>query len=218
MQQKAELLQAPGATAKAVVPGTFLFADVRGFTEMTASLGAPESLMRMTKFYHLVDAAVSQQKGIVDNHIGDSVMVHFGIMDDQANPADRAIATALAIQFKIASSQLASATSSFSVGIGIATGPVAIGIIGKNQKRKTICIGDAVNIASRLTGIAQRGQVLLDKSTYAEASQKNTLSKLRPINIRGKKERIDVYEAHASKGHLIKNYNTNSKGVDNYDK
>lgn len=84
----------------------------------------------------------------------------------------------------------------FDVKIGINTGEAVLGLTGTDKIMSYTAMGDAVNIASRLESSCSKldRSILISKSTYSEVSNKIKVIEIGKIRIKGKDERIEVYE------------------------
>ena len=131
---------------------------------------------------------------------GDSLLVGFGVPFEQADASDRAIACALAMHaaFSRASTNW---PSRFGVegglGIGINYGEVIAGNVGSPNYMSYTIIGDAVNVAARLTARAGDGEIYLSERLLAMASDiegRFDVVRLEPIRLKGKSELQQAYK------------------------
>jgi class 3 adenylate cyclase len=91
--------------------------------------------------------------------------------------------------------QAAAGKPKIRIGIGIASGEMVAGYTGTNERATYTCIGDTVNLASRLeahTKVAGRA-ILIDGTTRAALRDSLTLESLGPVDIRGKAQPVDVF-------------------------
>lgn len=130
-----------------VRPAAILFADIKGFSRIAASLSPDAAFALVADFQERLGAAVAAHGGSVKKHLGDGLMALFG--EAVSHPADaaRAIASGFAMLEALASE----AAPRVAVGIGVNYGMVAIAERGSRE-----VIGDAVNVASRLERLTRR--------------------------------------------------------------
>ena len=115
--------------------------------------------------------------------------------------ADQAISCAVNIQqalVRFNREQRARGWPALEVGIGISSGEVVVGSIGAEKTRQYTCVGEAVNLAARLTDMAKGGEVLLCEETYRRLAHKEGLRALPPMPIRGLEKPVRVYAVETS--------------------
>ncbi len=173
-----------------------LFADIRGFTAFSET-ASPEEVMRVLNVYfERIVPVIGDHGGYINKFIGDAVMVVFNAPLDQPDHALRAVACARAMQNAVTELNASGAFGDgrqVHVGIGVNTGPLTAGNVGGATRAEYSVIGDTVNVAARLTGVAAAGQVLVGPDTAAAAGQ--GLTALPPLSLKGKAHPLPVWSA-----------------------
>jgi len=167
---------------------TIMFADIRGFTSMSQNASPADVVNMLNQFFERVVDIVFKYGGTVDKYMGDEVMVLFGAPIPMKKQEDSALACALEIQRMLKLWNHARAIEGdekIVVGIGINSGEVLVGSIGSSKTMQYTCIGSAVNIASRLTGLAKAGQVVASKETMVRLKSRTKWKALPPADIKG---------------------------------
>ena len=137
---------------------TVLFADLTGYTQLTSSLGAEATHRLVQRFYRTVGEIVRSHSGALERHIGDAIMAVFGLPMAHSNDTERALRAALAIHQSMP--MLAEEIGHpLSVHVGIASGQVVASRSPGSGDFSTV--GDAVNLAARLVGLAEPGETVL---------------------------------------------------------
>jgi class 3 adenylate cyclase len=156
-------------SSQVTVAATILFADIRGYTSLTEASESERVTSLLGDFYEHCSFAIWEHDGIVNKLIGDAVFAIFNFPIRRPDHVEQAVLGALDLQRRCQSLQATlsgGAAQAVGVGVGIHTGDVAIGEIGHRLKDFT-AIGDVVNLAARLQGAAQPGEVLVTESVYA---------------------------------------------------
>ena len=192
-----EIKAAAGALKPRIQKATILFSDIRGFTRMSQGV-APETLVNFLNHHYFTPMGEIAYKwnGTVDKHMGDGMMVVFGTPVVYADDAVRAVRAAIEMQ------QQAREIDHYlkkqnglrlKTGIGISTGMVFSGVIGSLRKKEFSSIGEAVNIAARLQGLAQRGEIIISASTNRQIEAAVKSEALGPVSVKGIDTPISVY-------------------------
>lgn len=177
-----------------------LFADMRGFTGLAERLTAAQVFELLNEFFAVLTAAAVQHEGTVFNMAGDSLMVGFGVPVSQPDASVRAIRAACDMLGGFAPLALQWVRRhgiETGLGIGMNYGEVIAGNIGSDQYMNYTLIGDAVNIAARLSQRARAGEVLfthaLKSAIDATGESPVPVIALPPLILRGRTNPIEIY-------------------------
>jgi class 3 adenylate cyclase len=136
---------------------TSLFADVRGYTTLTAESSPQELDERMTSLYRFAKTEVERHFGIVDKFAGDAVMATFNVSGNRIDHCVQALQAALALRDK-------AALLDMQLGIGIAVGSA---VLGPGASDANVAVrGVATNLAARLQAAAAGGEILLSDDAF----------------------------------------------------
>jgi adenylate cyclase len=173
-----------------------LFTDLRGFTSLTEKLSPSELLTTLDAYYGALVPSVYVEGGIVNKFIGDAIMATFGAPAPQADHAERATAAARGMVRSIAAlneERAKSGGAPLVIGVGIATGPVALGRLGPANRVEYGVIGDTVNLAARLESMnKEHGTTILCDAATANAIGAGT-RRLGDLPVRGKAAPVPVF-------------------------
>ena len=175
---------------------TILFADIRGFTNIAHHMAATKVVEMLNEYFELIVNIVFQYGGTVDKFIGDEVMVLFDALTEVEYPADRAVRCAFHLHGSLDlfnRERKDRGDNTIEVGVGINTGDAVVGAIGSSQAMQYTCIGDAVNIAARLTSIASAKQTIISEATYKKMKVKPHHEKLPPAKLKGIDQPVQIY-------------------------
>ncbi len=187
----AELLkQTSGAIAEHFEQVTVLFADIVGFTQLSAEQNASDLVSLLNKIFSKFDQITEDYDLEKIKTIGDAYMVVGGLPTPRHDHAE-AIAD-MALKMQEAITQLnQEMNSNFQIRIGINTGPVVAGVIGKKKFSYDLW-GDTVNTASRMESHGIPGQIQVSQTTYDALKLHYHLQPRGKIEIKGKGE-MDTY-------------------------
>ncbi|MEP9389839.1 adenylate/guanylate cyclase domain-containing protein [Mesorhizobium sp. KR9-304] len=174
---------------------TVMFADLPSFTELTERLG-PDVEPYLTSFLSLAVAAVHAEGGTVDKFIGDEVMAVWNAPNDVPDHAYRACRAASAIRAAMhALPAISAERGDIRVRIGINTGTALVGNVGSNERLSYTVIGDTVNLASRLVGVAkERGvEIVVSDMTVQRTDGALPTLDLGKALVRGKSEAVGIH-------------------------
>lgn len=177
---------------------TVLFADIRDFTSISESC-TPEHLVSfLNKYFTSMAACIFETQGSIDKYIGDAIMAVFGSFIPLENTARAAVqAATLMMQIVAARSEEWRPVPSqlpIRIGIGITTGEVFLGNIGSPEQMEFTVIGDVVNVASRLAGVAKPGQILVDRETLGRLDGGARHQELPHTHVKGRAKKVEVFE------------------------
>ena len=180
-----------------------LFADLRGFTSMSEHLEA-DKVVEVLNIYlgHMIDV-VSEFDGLINNFMGDGLMVLFGAPLAREDDAERAVACAIAMQQAMTSVNARirqNAMPAIAMGVGINTGEVVAGNIGSAARMKYSVIGRHVNIASRIESQTVGGQILISEHTLTEVGSHLRIDGQSQIRAKGVEQPIAIYEVRGLAG------------------
>jgi adenylate cyclase len=177
---------------------TALFSDARGFTTLSEQM-SPEDVVRIMNIYlNLQTTVIHQWGGIVDKFVGDEVMAIFEGRGMEIN----AVRAAVEIQNYCRSLNEARAAfgeQQIHIGIGLNSGDVVMGNMGSEDHMDYTVIGDSINVAARLCGIAQPGQVLVSQSIADTIGDQVIWKNMAPVVVKGKNQPIGITEPVAIK-------------------
>ena len=163
---------------------TILFADLCGFTAISRTLDPEEVRELLDRYTALVDGIVVGYGGTVDKHIGDAVMALFGAPRAHDDDPMRAARAALDIHEALGRMSV-NTIRPLQAHVGIASGEVVAGNLGRADANDYTVLGDSVNLAARLVAAAGPGQTLLSDGVYRALSGRGVCDALGEIQLKG---------------------------------
>lgn len=149
---------------------TVVSVDIRGFTAY-AQANPPEKVMRLLRdFYADLGAVAAEFGGTIKDLAGDGALILLGAPVRFPDQAARALALARALQAR-ARKTVRGYSRRLGLGVGVATGEVAVGIVGQGARYEYVAVGPTVNLAARLCDEAADGEIRADADTLAAAGE-----------------------------------------------
>jgi adenylate cyclase len=171
---------------------SYLFTDLRGFTSLSEKLSPEEVTDIMNKTLTVQVNAVQKLGGMTDKFIGDAGMFIFGAPLDCKDHETKAVQAAIDIQKGIAELNKTLSTP-VAVGVGCQSGYAVIGNMGSDTRFDYSAIGDPVNTAARLESATKEVGVDILIGDQTAKNCKIVLKLLKPINVKGKKDKLTIW-------------------------
>ena len=196
LQRQPELLVLGGESRELSI----MFTDVRGFTTISEHYGKDvQGLTRiMNRYMTAMTKKILENKGTLDKYIGDAQMAFWNAPLDNGQHAKDAVKTALQMMESLNEFNREITTEGvppFGMGLGINTGTVVVGNMGSDQRFDYTCMGDSVNLASRLEGQSKPYGVgiVLGSRTAELVRDEYPVVELDKIAVKGKKEGVNIF-------------------------
>ena len=181
---------------------TVMFCDMAGFTPISERIGPENVYTVMDQVYEILINKVHELEGTVNEMTGDGIMALFGAPIAYEDAPQRAIRASLGIHREIVGfsermqRDLRDAPP-IRMRIGIHTGPVVVGTLGNDLRVEFKAVGDTVNMASRVEGLAQPGTTVVTAATYALTEGFFRFEALAPCRIKGMTGPVQTYRVIA---------------------
>jgi len=177
---------------------TALFSDIRGFTTLSETMPPDRLVAILNEYFSEMAQIIFRNQGSLDKYIGDALIAVFGSLVEVENPVKNAVECCIDMMRLMPhlNSKWEEKYDGFrmDIGIGINTGDVFLGNIGSMERMEFTVIGDAVNVASRFSDMADPGQILLTESSAMLLDNPDILNELEPIKVKGKSDGLRVFE------------------------
>jgi adenylate cyclase len=209
LQKNPELLRLGGETRELSI----MFTDVRGFTTISEHYGADvQGLTQiMNRYMTAMTTKIIDNNGTLDKYIGDAQMAFWNAPLDDKNHALNAVKTGLEMLGDLDEFNKEIAKENippFGMGLGINTGNVVVGNMGSRQRFDYTCLGDSVNLASRLEGQSKPYgvKIILGPKTAEYVKDYYSVIELDNIAVKGKTEGIKIYTIGETVKHAHSEY------------
>jgi class 3 adenylate cyclase len=179
---------------------TVMFCDMEGFTPLVETLGPEAAYSVMDQVYEILIHQVHDLEGTVNEMTGDGIMALFGAPIALEDAPQRALWAALSIHREIAKfNEQKARTDPIRMRIGIHTGPVVVGTLGNDLRVEFKAVGDTVNLASRMEGLAEPGTTFVTEDIYKLTKELFRFEPLGERAVKGKTSVVPVYKLLSSK-------------------
>jgi len=182
---------------------TMLTSDIRGFTAQSNTL-PPEQVIKIINFYlSAMTEIITKYQGVINEIMGDGILVFFGAPILRDNDPERALACAIEMQLmmdKINKQITDWGFSPLEMGIGINTGDVVVGNIGSEKRTKYSALGNEVNLTYRIESYSIGGQIFVSKSTLDKIGDIVQIRSEMQVKPKGIKQVIAIYEVEGIGG------------------
>jgi class 3 adenylate cyclase/tetratricopeptide (TPR) repeat protein len=174
-----------------------------GYTPLTEKLGPEDAYSLMDRVFEILIHKVHDFEGTVNEMTGDGIIGLFGAPIALEDAPQRAIRSALAIHWEMArlNEQLqkeGKVYPTLRMRVGIHTGPVVVGTLGNDLRVDFKVVGDTVNLASRMEGLAEPGSTYVTEDTFNLTEGLFRFEGLGEKAIEGKEKLIRIYRVIAT--------------------
>ncbi len=174
------------------------FSDIRSFTAISEQLTPHEVVSFLNEYLTSMVECVNRTNGVVDKFIGDAIMAIWGIPESRGNDTENAVNAALFMRTALALYNRGRGSANkpvIQIGCGINTGEVIAGQIGSPERMEYTCIGDAVNLASRIESLNKlfKTDILISEHSYSLVRRIFRAEPMKQIKIKGKENPQQIY-------------------------
>ncbi|MBK8780930.1 MAG: response regulator [Anaerolineales bacterium] len=193
-----ELLRTGFSLGGKQVTASVLFADIRSFTTIAESQSPAESIDLLNEYFSMMFDAITNNGGTVNQLVGDGLMAVFGAPIFFDSHREKAVRAALQMieQLKVFNQvRTDQGKSQIRIGIGIASGTMVAGYTGTQTRAIYTCIGDTVNLASRIEEYTKEAlhPLLIDNYTRQGLPDNIKVEDLGKVFFKGKNHAIKIF-------------------------
>ncbi|HKQ48242.1 MAG TPA: adenylate/guanylate cyclase domain-containing protein [Phycisphaerae bacterium] len=173
-----------------------LFCDLRSYTSVAEERPPEDVAAMLNEYFTHIAPAVFENDGFLDKFVGDALMAVYSVPLAQADHADRAVRTAIAIKRRLADLNRARAArgeAALSCGVGIHSGPAAAGHIGTRRRSNYSVIGHTVNLAARIEKLTSHGEILISQEVRDRIGDGYSVRPWRTVEVKGVQEAQQLF-------------------------
>ena len=181
---------------------TVLFTDIRGFTSLAERIGAEKTVEILNRYFEVMTEVILRNEGMINKFMGDAILAVFGEPVSEGNHSDKAIETALEMRKALEElneneefQELIGPANDLDCGVAINRGKMFVGNIGSLKRKDYTVIGDAVNLCSRLEGLARGSnpRIIVSENTLKNSEKKLSTISLGEVSVKGKKKKVVAF-------------------------
>jgi adenylate cyclase len=175
---------------------TILMSDLRGFSALSERLGPEAMIDLLNRYLATMTRVIHAHGGMINEFIGDAILVLFGAPFQHADDSERAVRCAWDMQCAMAALNVENrrlGLPELAMGIGVHVGPVVAGNIGSRDRVKYGVVGSPVNLAARIQAIAFGGEALLSASVVERVRGAVRIGAPRRVRAKGFAGLVTVY-------------------------
>jgi len=182
---------------------TILMSDLRGFSGLSERLGPKDMIGLLNSYLGAMSEVIVAHGGMINEFIGDAILVFFGLSSDQDEAggadAENALRCGIAMQRALrqfSKLELFDGLPPLEMGIGIHTGQAIVGNIGSEDHVKYGAVGEAINLTARIESLTVGGQVLVSQET-ARLVKGISTGPIVEVQVKGSSRQLVVVELRA---------------------
>lgn len=180
------------------VEASVLFADIVGFTSLSEDMAPAEVSALLNEYFGYIAMAARACNGHVDKYMGDCAMLLFGVPEQDTIHSWHAVRCAVLIQKIIREYNLrrqGQGLCTVQFRIGVNSGEMLAGNMGAPERFNYTVVGDAVNLASRLSSIAGPDEIIIAEEIHRMLTSKKLIlsQPYGTIPLRGKRNPVTTY-------------------------
>jgi adenylate cyclase len=196
---------------------TILVADLRGFTSLAARVGPEVVVKILNRFLEKMVDIIVRYGGTIDEFTGDGILAFFGAPKVMTDAARRAVQCSIEMQNvmhslneELQSDLIAGSDKTedrnpvnpgnsyagelaLKMGIAINKGPLIVGNIGCEQRRKYGAVGTPINVAFRIEKLAEEGAILISEEVYKSVKDSITADPIPGVEFKGIEQAVTLY-------------------------
>lgn len=174
-----------------------LMADICGFTPLTEKM-SPETIIDvLNRYFSVIIPLVSKHKGIIVDFVGDGILAFFEPVDEPlAATVKRCVQAAIAMQdaMVLLNRQMVThGLPEINMGVGIHCGPVVVGNIGSETRKKYGIVGACVNITQRIQAQSEAGEVVVSEAVYTKIKSEVAVRRSLSTTLKGVASAVHLY-------------------------
>ncbi|MDC7231981.1 MAG: adenylate/guanylate cyclase domain-containing protein [Spirochaetales bacterium] len=193
LMESPDMVKPGGGTKHATV----FFADIRGYTSFSEDKSPEYIIEVLNEYFTEAVEIVIKYGGYIDKFIGDCIMAAWGVpMVNEREDAIKAVSCAVEIQNLVKDKNrhfFQGKASKLRVGFGMHTGDLVAGNLGSSRRMDYTVIGDTVNLAARLEGVSEAGEIIITEDTRTHLDDRFDIEPREAVKVKGKVKPIQIY-------------------------